>query len=74
MIGLSFVTPTGLVARTVNTVAGKNVPWTTVSTPVPELMVTPVVGVPVSDHTSVPVSDAVFVNVNVWAPVDVSTV
>ena len=57
-----------------NTVAGKNVPWATVSTPVPELMVTPVVGAPVSDHTSVPVSDAVFVNDNVWGLVDVSIV
>ena len=65
MTGRSFVTPTGLVARTVNTVTGKNVPWATVSTPVPELIVTPAVGVPVSDHTSVPVGDAVFVNVNV---------
>jgi hypothetical protein len=70
----SSYTPTGLVARTVNAFAGKNVPWMIVSTPVPELMETPVVGVPVSDHASVPVSDAVFVNDSVCAPVEVSIV
>jgi hypothetical protein len=67
-------TPTGLVTRTVNAFAGKNVPWTTVSRPVPELIVTPGVGVPWRDHTSVPVSDAVFVNDSVCGPVDVSIV
>jgi hypothetical protein len=70
----SLNTPTGLVARTVNAFAGKNVPWAIVSTPDPELMETPVVGVPGSDHVSVPVSDAVFVNVSVCAPVEASIV